>query len=157
MALFNFYLSRMKVKQLAHLVAFATSIAFSNLTFAQKSMDIKEVVISISGAEPVQSKVFIALYKGKDAFLESEELLRELDVNDRGEAGSISLSLKTGMYALAIFQDLNGNGILDKNMLGIPSEPYGFTNYEGVQLTPPTWNKTSFYLDSNREIVIGLK
>lgn len=147
----------MKVKQLAHLLVFVASVAVPSLAFGQKSMDLKEVVISISGAEPVQSKVFIALYQDKDAFLESEELLRELDVNNRGESGSISFSLKAGMYAVAIFQDVNGNGILDKNMFGMPSEPYGFTNYEGVQLTPPTWNKTSFYLDSNREIVIDLK
>lgn len=147
----------MKVKQLICFVVLAASIAAANLAFGQKSMDLKEVVISVSGAEPVQSVVFIAVYQDKDAFLEREMMLHELKVSDRGEAGSISLSLKAGMYAVAIFQDVNGNGVLDKNMLGIPSEPYGFTNYEGVQLVPPTWNKTSFYLDSNREILIDLK
>jgi len=120
-------------------------------------MDLKEMIISVSGAKAVRSNVFIAVYETRDTFLESELLLRELNVDSRGQASAISLHLKSGMYAVAIFQDLNNNNILDKNMLGIPTEPYGFTNYEGLQLAPPTWNKTSFYLDSDREIVIDLK
>jgi uncharacterized protein (DUF2141 family) len=30
-------------------------------------------------------------------------------------------------YAVAVIQDLNGNGKLDRNMLKIPKEPYGFS------------------------------
>ena len=36
--------------------------------------------------------------------------------------------LPPGEYAAVAFQDVNGNGILDKNFLGIPKEPYGFSN-----------------------------
>ena len=32
-----------------------------------------------------------------------------------------------GEYAVAIIQDLNENETLDKNFLGIPKEPYGFS------------------------------
>ena len=32
-----------------------------------------------------------------------------------------------GDYAVAIIQDLNENEKLDKNFLGIPKEPYGFS------------------------------
>ena len=34
---------------------------------------------------------------------------------------------KGGNYAVAIIQDLDENGELNKNFLGIPKEPYGFS------------------------------
>lgn len=36
-----------------------------------------------------------------------------------------------GTYAVAVFQDLNGNGRLDRTPLGLPLEPYGFSNDAG--------------------------
>jgi uncharacterized protein (DUF2141 family) len=53
-------------------------------------------------------------------------------------------NVKPGRYAIAIFHDLNGNGKLDRNFIGLPSEPYGFSNdvgrrgppsFEGAQVT----------------------
>jgi uncharacterized protein (DUF2141 family) len=36
-----------------------------------------------------------------------------------------------GTYAVAVFQDVNGNGRLDRTPLGLPLEPYGFSNDAG--------------------------
>jgi len=36
-------------------------------------------------------------------------------------------NLKPGEYAIAIIQDLNKNKKLDRNILKIPTEPYGFS------------------------------
>ena len=33
-----------------------------------------------------------------------------------------------GRYALMAFADANANGVLDKNMLGVPKEGFGFSN-----------------------------
>ncbi len=35
--------------------------------------------------------------------------------------------VESGEYAVAVIQDLNENEKLDKNFLGIPKEPYGFS------------------------------
>lgn len=41
-----------------------------------------------------------------------------------------------GTYAVAVFQDINGNGQLDRTPLGLPLEPYGFSNEAGRQRRP---------------------
>ena len=42
-----------------------------------------------------------------------------------------------GTYAMAIIHDENMNGKLDKNMLGIPTEGYGFSNdAKGIMRAP---------------------
>jgi len=60
---------------------------------------------------------------------------------DRGaaKAGTVELRLrnvKPGSYAIAVFHDTNGNGKLDRNFIGLPSEPYGFSNDVGRRVAP---------------------
>lgn len=42
-----------------------------------------------------------------------------------------------GTYAVQVFQDLNGNGVLDSNFLGMPTEPIGFSNNPKLSFGPP--------------------
>lgn len=51
-----------------------------------------------------------------------------------------------GTYALAVFHDLNGNDKLDRNFLGVPSEPYAFSNNPTVKWKEPTFEEAAFPL-----------
>jgi uncharacterized protein (DUF2141 family) len=67
-------------------------------------------------------------------------------------AGRVELrvrNVKPGRYAIAVFHDTNSNGKLDRNFIGLPQEPYGFSNdvgrrgfpsFEGalIEVTNPT-------------------
>jgi uncharacterized protein (DUF2141 family) len=54
--------------------------------------------------------------------------------------------------ALTLYQDLNGNGKLDANAFGIPSEPWGASG-KPVAMTPPTWETTAVPLDGSTIVV----
>lgn len=41
-----------------------------------------------------------------------------------------------GFWAVAAYQDLNGNGQLDRTQLGLPLEPYGLSNGAGRRTRP---------------------
>ena len=60
---------------------------------------------------------------------------------DRGQAtaGTVELRLrnvKPGSYSIAVFHDVNGNGKLDRSFIGLPNEPYGFSNDVGRRGPP---------------------
>ena len=58
---------------------------------------------------------------------------------ESARAGIVEFTLrnvKPGTYAVAVFHDLNGNGRLDRNFIGLPSEPYGFSNDVGRRGPP---------------------
>lgn len=57
-------------------------------------------------------------------------------------------ALAYGLYSVAVFQDTNGNGRLDANTLGIPTEPYGFSNNPRVKWSAPTFEETAVSLQS---------
>ena len=62
-----------------------------------------------------------------------------------------------GEYAIAGFQDLDGNGVLTGNFLGIPKEPIGFSGGAKVRFGPPKWNDAVFQFKKiNQEIFIYL-
>ncbi|WP_230530359.1 DUF2141 domain-containing protein [Microvirga roseola] len=45
-------------------------------------------------------------------------------------------NVKPGAYAIAVFHDVNCNRRLDRNFIGLPSEPYGFSNDVGRRGPP---------------------
>ena len=65
--------------------------------------------------------------------------------------------VKPGTYAVAVFHDENGNGVLDKNILGIPLEKYGFSRDASGTIGPPTFAAAAFTVDmTNLTIAIHL-
>jgi len=63
-----------------------------------------------------------------------------------------------GDYGIAALHDENKNGKMDKNLLGMPLEPYGFSNNQRVNFGPPKWEKAKFAVkNSTTEISIEVK
>jgi uncharacterized protein (DUF2141 family) len=57
----------------------------------------------------------------------------------QAKAGLVELrvrNVRPGSYAIAVFHDTNGDGKLDRNFIGLPSEPYGFSNNVGRRGPP---------------------
>ncbi len=57
-------------------------------------------------------------------------------------------NLQPGEYVAIAFHDRNQNGKIDSNFLGVPTEPFGFSNDVRPQMLPipktPTWRATAF-------------
>lgn len=51
--------------------------------------------------------------------------------------------LPPGAYAVAAYQDVNGNQQLDRNWLGVPTEPYGFSHDARPGLSPVEFGEAS--------------
>ena len=61
-----------------------------------------------------------------------------------------------GEYTIKIYHDENGNGIHDKNILGIPKEDYAFSNNAVASIGPPDYEKAKFELKNNLIITINI-
>ena len=53
-------------------------------------------------------------------------------------------ALKPGTYAVQLYHDLNGDGKLAKNFIGMPTEPVAFSNNAHVSTHAPAWSETRF-------------
>lgn len=55
--------------------------------------------------------------------------------------------LESGDHAVRVYQDLNGNGELDRDERGRPQEPYGFSGGRKGLFGPPSWRKARVSVD----------
>jgi uncharacterized protein (DUF2141 family) len=66
--------------------------------------------------------------------------------------------IPSGTYALVVIHDENGNGKLDTNWLGIPTEGYGFSNDARALLGAPSFSAASFPYDGGTlDLTISLR
>ncbi len=102
------------------------------------------LLVLIKGIQGQDGELMVALYSDKQAFMVGEPL--------RGARESISGSavlvrfekVPYGNYAVAVLQDLNDNSRMDRNLLGIPTEGYGFSNNANGRCGPPTFDQAGF-------------
>jgi len=74
--------------------------------------------------------------------------------------GRISLTtdaLEPGEYAAQLFHDLNGNGELDTNLVGMPREPWGMSNGARGNFGPPRFEDAQFVLEGDTVVPIRLE
>ncbi|MBS9384907.1 MAG: DUF2141 domain-containing protein [Dolichospermum sp. BR01] len=66
--------------------------------------------------------------------------------------------LKPGTYAVALIHDANGDGILNSNSFGMPTEGFGFSNNPLVLTGPPKFNDSAVVVPGpNTDIKIQLQ
>jgi len=65
----------------------------------------------------------------------------------------IETDLPPGMYAVAVYEDLNSNHKLDHNLIGIPREPVGVSNNPPARLGPPHFDECTFRLGDSAETI----
>ena len=72
--------------------------------------------------------------------------------------GKVTFDLPYGKYVVAGIHDLDDNGVLTGNFLGMPKEPFGFSNNKRGNFGPPKWDDVLIEFNANNQkILINLK
>jgi uncharacterized protein (DUF2141 family) len=76
-------------------------------------------------------------------------------VNQKVEV--VFMNLPHGWYGVSIYHDENANGKMDKYIMGIPKEAYGFSNDARGVFGKPSYKEVKFPLKSaEKQIVINV-
>jgi len=86
--------------------------------------------ITIRNVRKNGGKVYVAVYESAESY-KAEKIFRGLVLDASDSILTACFQLPAGYYVFSLFQDLNANGVLDMNFLGMPKEPFGLSNYEG--------------------------
>lgn len=86
-----------------------------------------ELTLAVSGASG-PGMVRAMVFADAEAFATQTRPLAAVAVVPRDGRVRVTIAdLPPGTYAVAAFQDSNGNQQLDRNWMGVPTEPYGFS------------------------------
>ncbi|WP_116106285.1 DUF2141 domain-containing protein [Lewinella sp. IMCC34191] len=98
--------------------------------------------------------LWIGVYESEDDFLDRERArLIHQPVRHVGEAQVRIDNLTVNKrYAIAVFQDVNDNGDLDTNWLGLPAEPYALSRPLQSWFRAPRFEEMSFVFHPGEEL-----
>ena len=101
-----------------------------------------DLTVNVSGFGTQQGNVMAALtdeagYGGKPLRGSTEPVMGET-------VKLIFKDLPVGTYAIRMFHDVDGNGEMNMNVFGIPTEPYAFSNNAKGMMGPAPWGDAKF-------------
>lgn len=82
--------------------------------------------IEITNIRLNKGEVKVAIFDNEKDWLDKP--YRTLTFDSDENSKTISFEIPYGIYAISIYQDINGNDELDTNFVGIPKEPIAFGN-----------------------------
>ena len=107
-------------------------------TRAAQAADQFRIVVAGRGGEA--GWIRLAIYDSPESFNQTPlATFRTSILPEEDGLGSVMIDRSTlpSRIAVAAFHDLNGDDVLNANLLGVPEEPYGFTNRARGILGPP--------------------
>lgn len=112
--------------------------------------------ITIKGIEKVKGAILVAVYNSEESFMKKHTLSAKQKVTGK-QVTIVIEDVKSGDYAVSTFHDENDNEKLDTNFMGIPNEPYGFSNDAKGSFGPPSFEKAKVIVDGDKKLVINLR
>jgi uncharacterized protein (DUF2141 family) len=114
-----------------------------------------KVSIKIHGVKKDGGKIYLSIFNSEPAY-KAKEAYKSFVLIAENNLVTKEIQLPDGHYVFSIYQDSNGNEKLDTNLVGIPKEKFGFTNYDGKS-APGGFNRHKVKINmSCNEVVVAL-
>lgn len=125
--------------------------AFTAFTFVCQAQH-GTVVLTIDGIQLKKGGELSAGIFKKETFpkVRQQFIGKEVSVN----AGTMTIvfeNVPEGMYAVAVFQDIDANKDLKTNFVGLPQEPIGFSQDARISFGPPSFEDAKFEVQAGQQ------
>ena len=116
------------------------------MLFSKATEPTATLQVDITNVKSGNGKILIGIYKPDEKFGGGKSSISKIiEVNSAMDQTAV-FKLEPGRYALALYHDLNGNNKIDKNLVGIPKEPYGFSKNFRPRFSAPSFEDCAFEL-----------
>lgn len=129
-----------------HLVT-AAALLLATAGVAVMAADGTNLRVVATNVKSNQGKLYVRVYDKKDDWLSYRYRTQKsvaVAGNRTDDTVTVELLLPAGEYALSVFQDVNDNGKLEHNFIGMPREPAGLSNNVRPRFVPPKYKDAKF-------------
>ena len=144
--------TRLRAAAAAFALAAATPCALAQSPAASADGDCA-VELEVQNLVPNKGSLYVSAYGDGATFFKKPFAATAREVGGDATMLIKLCSLPAGDVSLIVFQDVNVNGKLDRNPIGIPTEPWGASGSPNP-FGPPTWDATK--VPARGRIVIKL-
>jgi uncharacterized protein (DUF2141 family) len=118
-----------------------------------------DLVIRVTGLNEPLGQVGCSLFAGPAGFPMDVATARVMwqAADSKGVTFRYS-DVAEGNYAVSIGHDLNGNQLVDTNLIGLPTEPWNVSNNARPSLRSPRFEEAAFKVPADaKQVVIDIK
>jgi uncharacterized protein (DUF2141 family) len=114
----------------------------------------KPLTVVIENLASDSAPVEISIYGTENKFPSPKDQLKTFRFTPDDTTLTAELKgIKPGSYAIATYQDLDSDGKIATNMIGVPKDPYGFSNNYRPKLKAPSFDDCSFDYDEHNHTI----
>jgi uncharacterized protein (DUF2141 family) len=102
--------------------------------------------VTISNIKSAEGQILIAVFADQQSFKDEKPAYKHRFPKKSLNNGTLKVNfdLPAGTYGIALVDDQNKNGKLDKNFVGIPKEGVGFSNFYLSGMSKPSFDDFKF-------------
>lgn len=100
--------------------------------------------VTLTNVNKSGGTIRLALYKPGAKFGSTKPDYAKLIAVGKAGNQTVDFDVPPGRYAVAMYHDLNNNDKLDKNAVGYPKEPFGFSNNFRPRFSSPDFEDCAF-------------
>ncbi|EPF26990.1 hypothetical protein HMPREF1221_00571 [Treponema socranskii subsp. paredis ATCC 35535] len=115
---------------------------------------LSDVEIVVAGIKKNSGTIVISIHDSAESFRKHIPY-RNVELAVTGDKAVYHIRLKAGDYVFCVYHDVNEDGKLNANAIGIPREPFGFSNYDGKG-PPGNFKKHKIFIDGAAAVNIPL-
>jgi uncharacterized protein (DUF2141 family) len=132
----------------------------TSAAFAPALVSAETLTITIADIRESEGRLMIQVANSEKGFEFSEDSAAPppVAISQLAEAGEMTfeVTLPPGIYGARVLHDLNGNGEMDSNFVGMPKEPWAFSNNATGRLGPAKWQDAKFEISGDTAVEIRL-
>ncbi len=114
------------------------------------------LIVKIEGLSCCDGTLRLGLYSDKSLWMKDSGMLRGRISMVTSDSQIVEIhGIPVGQYAVAVHQDANGDGKLNRWFGLLPKEPYGFSNNVG-KYGPAGFDAARFRMETDETIVIKM-
>jgi uncharacterized protein (DUF2141 family) len=133
------------------------SLLWMVIPVVEKTSESNVISITVKGIKSVKGNVRIGVFNSSKGFPVTGNQYKgyEFAITEKQQTFKL-YNIPKGNYAVGLFHDLNANKKMDKNILGMPLEAYGFSNDARGTFSAPSYESARFYHDGNTSLTINI-
>ena len=99
-------------------------------------------------------QICVGVFDSQEAFKDEQDCFRRITLKSEFEDGdySMTIQLSPGTYGISVLDDVNMDGKMNYNLIGIPTEGYGFGGFKHRGLKKPVFDDFKFTIEQGQHI-----
>ena len=116
-----------------------------------------DLTVEVRGIRSGDGRLYVAVHAPESKATFPAGIGSVAALQQRAQVGALRFVLRDlppGRYAVNAFHDENDNGELDTNLIGIPSEGFGFANDPDATFGPPDFEAAAVNIGDTSEVAV---